>query len=391
MKNKNNALLALTAAASALPGVNAAQISDEFQIGYRYYAYDEEPLDPDNVIGPITDRYDIDVNQFNLIAPLSETMELSVDYQHEKMSGASPWYTIMGPDGKPLQVMSGASIEDTRQDAAMSLTSLHGRHSFVATAAVSKEDDYDSTSFALEYNLETEDKLGTYTLAWDVSNDDIFPVDADIYPTRPQTEQSKHSNSALFAYSHIINKQTLVKFSAGYSRKTGYLSDPYKVVFVDFRLIGDTRPETRYSRTAALQARYFSDSLNGAFHADYRFYDDSWDIQSHTFEFAWYQNIGWGIQLVPSLRLYSQNEAFFYEVFYEQTREDGYYSTDYRLSEYGAITYGLSLNKAFENWSLTVSAERYESGGDKVFADADVENPALLDFTLIAAGFNFRF
>lgn len=94
---------------------------------------------------------------------------------------------------------------------------------------------------------------------------------------------------------------------------------------------------------------------------------------------------------MPSIRLYDQSSAYFYEVFYEQARDDQFHSTDYRLSEYGAITYGLMLNKSFKNWSITVSAEQYQSGADIGLANAENANPGLLNFNLVTVGFNVIF
>lgn len=386
-------MLAFTAAAAALPGIapQAQQIAENVEIGYRYHSYEEDPISADRVLGPVTDRYDIDVNQFKLIAPLTDNVQLDIDYQSEKMSGASPWYTFKLGEEAPVQLMSGASIEDKRTDFAAKLSYFWERQVAGVRVARSSEDDYDSLAVALNYTYETEDRLNTFSIATDVSNDDINPVDSDLFPQRPTTEQSKHSNSVLLSYARVINKSTLAKFSLGYSEKTGYLSDPYKLTFVNFALLNDSRPQSRYARTFSAQLRYFSDTLNGALHADYRYYDDSWGINSNTIELAWYQNLGYGFQLVPSVRLYDQSEAFYYEVFYEQERNDGLYSTDYRLSEYGAVTYGLTLSKSFENWSLSLSAEQYKSGADKGFASGDTENPALLNFDLFSVGVNYRF
>lgn len=392
MKN-NNALLALSAAAACLPALQAKaqQIAQDFQVGVRHYNYEESAVPQENVLNQQYERYDIEVNQFRLVAPLSDTMQLNVDYQHEKMSGASPWYTFQVPGEEPKQVMSGASIEDTRKDVAASLKIALDRDVLTLGAARSSEDDYKSRSYSIGYAKESEDRLTTWTFSADVSNDDINPVDAEIYRTRPATEQSKHSNSYLASYARIMNKQWLLKVAVGLSRKSGYLSDPYKQVFVDGALIGDSRPEKRISRTLAVQNRYFLDDLDAALHFDYRFYQDDWDIRSNTIDLAWYQNWDYGFQIVPSIRLYEQSEAFFYETFHTDVRADGNYSTDYRLSEYGAVTYGLKITKAFENWSLMLSGEKYASGGGHFLADADSEHPALLDFTLISVGIDFTF
>lgn len=389
----NRALIALTAAASCLPGMQAKaqQIADEFEIGIRHHSYEEEALDQDNVLNQQLDRYDIDVNQFRLVAPLSETMQLNVDYQREKMSGASPWYTFQLPGEAPKQVMSGASIEDTRTDVGVALKMAFDRNLLTLGAARSDEDDYESQSFSIAYAIESEDRLSTWSVGADVSNDDIAPVDADVFLTRPATEQSKHSNSYLVSYSRIMNKQLLMKFAVGLARKSGYLSDPYKQVFVTNALIGDHRPDKRISKTFAVQTRYFVDSVDAALHADYRYYNDDWGINSHTFDLAWYQNLGAGFQLTPSVRLYNQSDAYFYEAFYTEERADGNYANDYRLSEYGAVTYALTLTKAFESWSLMLRGEKYQSGGSTGLASADSENPALLDFELISVGVDYTF
>jgi hypothetical protein len=391
INSRNNALALLSVAASNILAthVHSAQVAEQFQFGVRHHNYQEDPLaEP---LGGSPERYDINVNQFSLIAPLADSADLSVSYQKEKMSGASPWYTLKFGDEEPLQVMSGASIEDTRTDVSATLRVIDDFNSYGITAAVSEEDDYKSASFGFKYSRETEKRLSTWSIAADFSNDDINPVDADIYTTRPMDTQSKHSVSTLGSYSRILNKNTLLQLSVGLSKKSGYLSDPYKVVVTQQGLIGDARPDSKISKTIATQLRYFVDPMDAALHLDYRFYTDDWSIDSHTVDITWYQNLLYDVQLIPSIRLYSQSQSYFYDVFYKQERADNYYSTDYRLSEYGAVTLGLKLIKKFDSWSMTLSADKYSSSGDTFLANTDVENPALIDFTLVSFGFDLQF
>jgi len=390
MNKKNNTLALLAAAATNLTGLQAeaAQVAENFQIGVRHYNYEEEATT--DFSGEKKDRYDIDVNQFSLIAPLSEQFELSLSYQHEKMSGASPWYTFQ-LDDKPVQLLSGASIQDTRDDASAKLRYVTDLNSFAVNAAFSDEDDYQSASYGVDYQRESADKISTYGISADFSNDEIEAVDADLYLTRPQDKQTKHSSSLLLSYSTILNKDALIQVSAGYSRKTGYLSDPYKMVLANFSLLGDSRPEKRIAKTLAARYRHFVETANAALHIDYRYYDDTWAVTSHTFDVAWYQNLSYGFQLIPSVRMYSQSDSYFYEAIYTEARDDNYYSTDYRLSEYGGYTYGLKLVKSFGNWVISVSGEKYKSAGDYVFADADLENPSLVDFKILSVGIDYQF
>jgi hypothetical protein len=95
--------------------------------------------------------------------------------------------------------------------------------------------------------------------------------------------------------------------------------------------------------------------------------------------------------VVPSIRVYSQSESFFYDVFYRSPRDDNYYSTDYRLSEYGGYTYGLKLIKNFDKWKVNLSLEEYRSAGNYGFSNEKIENPGLVDFTIISVGFDMQF
>ena len=80
---------------------------------------------------------------------------------------------------------------------------------------------------------------------------------------------------------------------------------------------------------------------------------------SHTVDVAWYQNLEGGLQLVPFVRYYTQDEAKFFDVVADTTEE--FYADDYRLSAYGAFTYGLRVRKAIGPWSVNVAGERYKS------------------------------
>ena len=112
---------------------------------------------------------------------------------------------------------------------------------------------------------------------------------------------------------------------------------------------------------------------------------------SHTLSLAWYQGVGERLTLTPSLRYYSQSQAFFYQPFFRVRRDDNLYSSDYRLSPYGAVTLGLSGEYRWEQLSLTASFERYDSSGDYAVGSVVTENPGLVDFTVLAVGLQYAF
>ena len=390
----NKALEALTKAVLALPCISIAQDTDigdiEWNFGYRHHDYKEKPLSKNKSAGEQLSRYDIDVNQFHIAADWNDSASISLDYQREVMSGASPWFTSKNESGDIVQVMSGASIFDTRTDVQLKGAYNNQLGRLGAVTALSNEDDYRSLSFGAELSKDFNNKLTTISIAGDFSNDDINPTDSEIYPTRPDSE-SKHSTSFLVSLSQVINQKSMAQFSIGYIRNSGFLSDPYKLVQIGFELKGDSRPKRKVAKTLSVRYRYFLTELDSALHFDYRYYWNDWKVKSHTFDLNYVQPLPWETMLKLGVRLYNQDSSFFYQHFYEQERVDGYYSTDYRLSEYGVVSYRLDIAKSLNNITLHASVMRYQSGGNKGLSNANSENPALLDFDLISLGFDYKF
>ena len=134
--------------------------------------------------------------------------------------------------------------------------------------------------------------------------------------------------------------------------------------------------------------RHFFDDQNGALQADYRYFIDSWDVESHTLELAWVQNLNNDIQITPFIRGYNQSQANFYSDVVVDTGD--YYSDDHRLSSYSAVSYGLRLKKNFGPWRVSGTAERYESAEGR-WRYSQVPNKALVDFWGYSLGLTYNF
>ena len=107
---------------------------------------------------------------------------------------------------------------------------------------------------------------------------------------------------------------------------------------------------------------------------------------------AWFQNIGQSLQLVPTLRYYSQSAADFFtniDDFGKPVSE--YQSSDYRLSAFGAFSGGLSLIADLGAWTATLTAERYVA--NEKYAAYAISQPstALVRYNRISLGFDYSF
>ncbi|MCX7096927.1 MAG: DUF3570 domain-containing protein [Methylococcales bacterium] len=209
-----------------------------------------------------------------------------------------------------------------------------------------------------------------------------------------------------FGLTQVLNKSAVLETGVGYTRSTGYLANPYKVMEIAFidpglqflapsggyygqvKAFMEQRPEERNQVTTNLRYVQHIAPLDAALHLDYRFYHDDWGINAHTFEGDWVQPLGQGWTITPSFRYYSQSAANFYKPYlisqqayqgvvidpntgaiigntqYDPNLLPSSFSSDYRLSGYGALSGGLTISKQFaKGISFVASAEYYTHAG----------------------------
>ncbi|NOT10801.1 MAG: DUF3570 domain-containing protein [Methylococcaceae bacterium] len=211
----------------------------------------------------------------------------------------------------------------------------------------------------------------------------------------------------------VLTKDSLIQASVGYSRGTGYMANPYKSVtalfvnpnqnlnpdcpdcFGDGRdfvtgiegvrsvdiftaqvgSYSEVRPEIRNQWTVGTRFVQYINALDSALHFDYHFAADDWGIHAHTIAADWVQPVGNGWTITPRVRYYSQDAADFYTPYLvvNQARTDSltayqllpaYYSSDQRLSGYGALSGGVSISKQFtKGVTLETGFEYYTHSG----------------------------
>ena len=159
----------------------------------------------------------------------------------------------------------------------------------------------------------------------------------------------------------------------------------------------EIRPDERNLFNWHLGYNHYLEPLDAALHFNYHFAHDDWGINAHTFEADWVQPLGAGWTVTPRIRYYSQSAADFYTTgIYQIFGADNtlleafpkHYSSDQRLSGFGTLSGGVTLEKKFtKGVSLETGFEYYThqgnlklgGGGEQAFADYDywVANAAL--------------
>ncbi|HUR40084.1 MAG TPA: DUF3570 domain-containing protein [Verrucomicrobiae bacterium] len=394
MRKPSPALLALGASALAALSAGRAQAQpdgNDTQVDYRYSAYREDALPQDRVVAGTGERYAVDTHQFRLVQTAGETTTLSADLTLETMSGASPRFVQPDADGNPVQVMSGASIEDKRGDLQVSMKRAKAGRSATLSLGYSGEEDYSAINGAVEGGFELDDRMTTLSFGLGYSDDTIDPSQG-MTPTG--TLHDKRSAATVYgSYARVLDAVTAVQTTVSFTAHDGYLGDPYKEAWIvnAANTVPDARPDGRQQVSWLTRLRRFFKGADAALHADYRYYHDDWEVDAHTVDLAWHQNFGAMLRVAPGVRWYSQSQAFFYEPFYNAPRSDGFASSDYRLSPYGAVSANLSATWDFDGWNAGLRYERYESSPDYALGKVAVENPGLVDFDVASLSVQARF
>jgi uncharacterized protein DUF3570 len=398
-------LRALTSGALALVGAASKAAADtaidHYEAAYTFSNYSEDPLKSSKTIpNGERQRYTIDTQQASVAGPVTDWLDLGLLLTHETMSGASPWFVQQDAAGTPIQVMSGATIQDTRNDLKLhgNYYTEEGRLGF--GGGYSTENDFTAMDFGVDGERHFNEKNTTLSGGLGTSFDTITPTNPQGFPTRP-TEKSKQSYSGFLGLSQIINRRSILQGSFSYNFNTGYLSDPYKEVYQIGAptQYGDFRPNQKHQFAFLVRYNHHIEETESTIHLSYQYYLDTWDISSHTFELAWYQNFGDSLQIAPVVRYYSQSKANFYVPYLKlgQARPDNM-SSDFRLSAYGALSFGAKVEYTFHTpwwrdieWRTHASIERYLSSSDLSFSSVSVGAPGLVNFTVYSVGLSLAF
>ena len=382
---KSNILQALSTSALAIPTLTSAgSMPDAAEIGYLVSSYNEDSIEAQqSVDNKEHDRYNIAINQFHLLTPISDNETISIDFIHDTMSGASPW-AVSTKNNDSDVIMSGASIKETRKDTRVAYKKYEQFRTQSITVAHSTENDYNSLAVGGDLELTLTDKNTVISVGGSISDDEITPTVGKFVNLRDGiVKDSKNTYSMYGSVTRVLSRSTILQAGTSLSIHKGYLSDPYKM--------NDKRPKSRFMTTTSAKIVHHLAKHDSALHFDYRFYKDDWSVRSDTFSLSIYKNMQDNYQIVPSVRYYSQDKASFYNTETSTIIFNENYSDDYRLSKYGAISAGFKIIKRFSDLTIHGSIERYNTDNGFAIGSNLKSNPGLVDFTRISMGFEYKF
>jgi hypothetical protein len=366
----------LMTAAAALPGIatGATPIDKgDVNIDFKHVIYEEQD-----------DLMQVDAEYLNIGLALSEKNDLQVALEYETMSGASPIFNAPGIDGDPVVVKSGASITDERTAVSAKFRHFFDKGTLTVAPSWSDENDYTSNALTLQYEWDINNKNTTLAVGAGIADDQVWANGQD-------TKNDREGTSAFLGVTQILNTKSLFQANLSFAQESGFLSDPYKLVQVQDSILEDTRPDDR-STVAGLLRYIRTIGSDASIHLSYRYFSDDWSIQSHTLEASWYSESENGWLLNPSLRYYSQDAAEFYQPYFVEVRDDGFYSSDFRLAGFGSIMAGVKIGKKLASGtSFDLGLEYYSRDGVHKIGGEHSLDPEPLSSYVISLGIKHTF
>jgi hypothetical protein len=308
-----------------------------------------------------------------------------------------------------VHVMASASPE-TRRQWDGSLTQEWDQAEVTLGGGISDEHDFLSRFVNLGGKVDFNNKLtvlnwgGSYT--WDrirasiaansAANTDNYADQIRDYQGQPTIFGRRRDLAVNAGITQILNPGALVQADLSFTRSSGLLANPYKAAlfafndpdepfdnsglkYIPIKGLIEQRPNLRnqWAFNVRLAQHLPSD---GALHASYRFFSDDWGIRAHTLELSLDQPLGHGWMITPDARYYSQTAANFYAPFFlldeaypfhpggglaiQSPVPLKYFSSDERLSAFGALSGSLALQKSLgRGLTLDLSYEYYVHKG----------------------------
>ncbi|HEX4780270.1 MAG TPA: porin [Usitatibacter sp.] len=268
-------------------------------------------------------------------ATIREVWEVEASAAVDIITGASP-QLVTNVSGKPMNAITGASINDRRNTEDLKVTRRFGDFALSASRTVSDEEDYNSRAFGLGAEWSLNQKNTTLALGYGKSNDRVGSSDD------PTLHERRDTQEYLAGITQVLSPLAIVQSTVTRARGQGWYNDPYKLTFTFYdvgipQLVPDTRPDHRDTLAWLTRYRRHFPDAHGSLQAEYRYYRDDWGIRAHTLEVAWQQSLGerWAVR--PALRYYTQNAADFYSPVVPRPAP-AILSSDQRLGAWGGLS-----------------------------------------------------
>lgn len=216
----------------------------------------------------------------------------------------------------------------------------------------SSENDYEANTAYFSVSQEFFGGMSTVTLGYANGWDQVGQKGNESF----QEEADRRNYQ--FGLSQVITTNSLLGLDLEVVTDEGFLQNPYRQNrFIDpndstnFQYQPERYPETRTSYSIATRALYYL-PYRASIRAEYRYFSDTWGIDSHTYELAYVHALNPRWSLEGKARFYDQTQADFYSDLYAFENSQTHLARDKEMSSFTGITLGGGLVYEWKQTSL---------------------------------------
>jgi len=275
------------------------------------------------------DRVDVMTHSYSGGGVTAQGPALLVRKGNDKSYSAFASYYVDNVTSASIDVQAQASqYSEKRDDISLGVDYLYNDTITTASFNNSEESDYSSDSVNIDMSQEFFGGMSTFNIGYSASNDIVKRVDNDF-------NQELNRYRYRLGLSQILTKNWIISLNFESIAEKGYLSNAYRSARVLGAYVPELSPSTRTSEAYSIRSLTYFD-WRGSLRFDYRFYTDTWGLQSDTYEIGISKYLGEKNILELSYRMYSQNKANFYSDNF--TAEMIYMTRDKELSTFSDTT-----------------------------------------------------
>lgn len=265
---------------------------------------------------------------------------------HKNVSVVGNYYVDMVSSASIDVITTASPYTEKRKQWSLGADYLRGNTTLRANYTSSIESDFDASTYAFSVSQDMFGALTTLTLGYAYGEDIVGRSDDPTF--RRDNRRQQYS----VGLTQILTRNLIASLNFETATDEGFLNNPYRSVryFDPSTALGysyepELYPNTRTSNAVGIRARYFL-PYRAAIEGEYRFFTDTWDIQSHTASLTYIHPMGpW--TFTGKIRWHDQNSAAFYRDLFPRSQATNFRGRDKELSEMSSYTFKAKVSYKF--------------------------------------------
>ncbi len=266
----------------------------------------------------------------------------------EKYAVSASYYVDMVSSASIDVVTTASPYSEERTQYGVGFEYLRDKVTYAVSFSNSSESDYDANTANFSISQDMFGDLTTISLSFSRGWDDVS--------RRGDTAFAEQVDRRIYGVdiSQIVSRKLIVGMSFETIAEEGFLNNPYRQVRyrdldapLGYSYESELYPRTRTGNALAVRGRYYL-PWRAALQADYRWYNDTWDIGSSTFELGYTHPLGLHWTFDAHYRYYQQDQADFYADLFPRQDFQNFLARDKELASMESQTLGFGVSYEFK-------------------------------------------